>query len=333
MVSENGTQRCRAPHWVRVALGLVLSLGASPVGAEARPSEAEKEMARTLMEEGDDAYDAGRYTHALKSYRRADSIVGVPTTGLAVANALAKLGKLREAREVAARVANSRPVAGEPRILTEARKQAAAFARDLDRAIPTLHVGLTGTPATKRASLTVDGVLVSTGAFAPVSLDPGVHHYRVTADGYVPILARVVLQRNERRRVEHVLVPLSKPSPRPVDAPASTPVLAYVGFGVGGAGVLAGTTTGILSLSRAASAKEQCDGTSCWPEARGDADTSKKLATASNISFGVGLVGLGIGLASLLSSSSEKATSPETGYALQITSSHTDAGFRVIRVF
>jgi hypothetical protein len=286
-----------------------------------------------MMEKGDDAYDAGRFADALESYRRADSIVGVPTTGLAVARTLDKLGRLREAREVASRVGNSQAVVGEPAILTEARDRGAAFALELDRAIPTLHVVVTGAPAAKGASLVINGVVVSTGTSTPVSLDPGEHHYKVTATGYVPIVGRVKLERNERRKVEHVLVPVSEPARKPVEPSASAPVLAYAGFGVGAAGVLVGTTTGILSLSRAASAKEQCDGTSCWPQAREDADSSKRLATVSNISFGVGLVGIGIGLAALLTSSSEKATTPDTSYGLQLTSSRTEAGFRVIRVF
>lgn len=286
-----------------------------------------------MMERGDTSYDAGSYAAALESYRKADSIVGVPTTGLAVARALERLGRLREAREVASRVASSKPVPGEPYLLTEARSRAAALARDLERSIPTLQIVVTGTPRAARVSLTIDGVEVPIESSAPVPIDPGEHAYGIVAEGFHPIDARLTLERNERRRVEHVLVPVPAPPRERPARSSSTPALAYAGFGVGAAGILVGATTGILSLSRAASAKQMCDGTECWPEARDDADSSKRLATASNIAFGVGLVGLGVGIVGLLTSNPAKAHKQDAGFRLQVTSLHSGAGVRVVRSF
>ncbi len=286
-----------------------------------------------MMERGDTSFDAGSYVVALESYRKADSIVGVPTTGLAVARALERLDRLREARDVASRVASSKPVAGEPYLLTDARNRAAALVRDLERSIPTLQIVVTGNPEAARVSLTIDGVEIPNEGSAPVPLDPGEHAYGIGAEGFQPIAARLTLERNERRRVEHVLVPVSPPPRERRARSSSTSAVVYAGFGVGAAGILVGTTAGILSLSRAASAKEMCDGTECWPEARGDADSSKQLATASNIAFGVGLVGLGVGIVGLLTSSPPKADKQDAGFRLQVTSLHSGAGVRVVRRF
>lgn len=333
MGSSPGAERRRAARRTCVLLGCVWILWPGLGIAQAQPSEADKEVARGMMEKGDASYDAGSYAAALESYRKADSIVGVPTTGLAVARALERLGRLREAREVASRVAASKPVAGEPYLLTDARNRAAALARDLDRSIPTLQIVVTGSPQTARISLSIDGVEVPIESSVPVPLDPGEHAYGIVAEGFHPIEERLTLDRNERRRVEHVLVPAAAPPRERPARSSSAPALAYAGFGVGAAGVLAGATTGILSLSRAASAKRMCDGTECWPEARSDADSSKKLATASNIAFGVGLVGLGVGIVGLLTSSPARADKHDAGFRLQVTPLHSGAGLRVVRSF
>ncbi len=328
MASETAIQYSMASRRLIAAIGCALSVAAWQVSASAELSEAQKEVARAMMEEGDEAYDAGRYAHALESYRGADAIVGVPTTGLAVAFALEKMGKLREARETALRVATSKPVVGEPKMLADARVRATALALELEAAIPTLHIAVTHGPQAQRVTLAIDRTAVPSGVSAPVPLDPGDHEYRLTAEGFRPVEGRVSLARNERRRIEHVLTPVSPG----VKAPAnhSTPALVYLGFGLGAAGVLVGTTAGIVSLSKASKAKDQCDGTECWPEARSDADSAKRYATLSNVSFGIGLAGVGIGLAALLMPSTKG--SPEPGRVrLEVAPVHAGAGIRLVR--
>jgi hypothetical protein len=73
---------------------------------------------------------------------------------------------------------------------------------------------------------------------------------------------------------------------------------------VGAAGIAVGSVTGLMSLSKASSAKDRCDGNTCPTSAEDDAEASKTLATVSNVGFGVGLVGIGVGIYALLSSRS-----------------------------
>jgi hypothetical protein len=84
-------------------------------------------------------------------------------------------------------------------------------------------------------------------------------------------------------------------------APSRT--LMWIGFGVGAAGVVAGSATGLMSLSRASSAKDRCIDSRCPPEARDDIDASNSLANVSNIAFAVGVVGIGVGVWQLLATS------------------------------
>jgi hypothetical protein len=70
-----------------------------------------------------------------------------------------------------------------------------------------------------------------------------------------------------------------------------------------------GAVAGVLSLNRTRDAKEHCIGNKCTPEARRDLDTALKLANVSNVGFAVAALGTGIGLVSiLLSSSPPKST-------------------------
>jgi len=132
--------------------------------------------------------------------------------------------------------------------------------------------------------------------------------------------------------MEHVLAPTSGGPVTRQKARSSTPALVYLGFGVGAAGALVGTATGIVSLSKASSAKDQCEETSCWPEARSDADSAKRYATVSNISFGVGLAGVAIGLIGWLSSSADSASKPES-VRLLVTPAHAGASIGLVRDF
>ena len=283
------------------AAGLALTLGLWPMPLLGAPSEAEKEPARHLMEPGDEHYEAGRYEQALASYQQADALMGVPTTGLAVAHALDKLGRLRQARKIALRVALSQPGEGEPSVLTEARNESASLAHELAKAIPTLQIVVTGPTS---VTLVVDGGAPIAGLSEPISLDPGPHEYRIMAEGYRTIQRRVTLERGERRKVEHQLGQVVQPPPPKAQKNSSIPLVTYIGLGVGAAGLVAGSTTGILSLSKASKAKQYCEGVHCYPEAEAEAERARSLATASNLSFGIGLVGIGVGVMTWLVSPS-----------------------------
>jgi hypothetical protein len=76
--------------------------------------------------------------------------------------------------------------------------------------------------------------------------------------------------------------------------------LVYAGFGVGGAGLVVGSVTGLLSLARASDAKQFCDGNACRPAAQDDRDASLNLAKVSNVSFAIGGVGAAVGLVAWL---------------------------------
>jgi hypothetical protein len=75
----------------------------------------------------------------------------------------------------------------------------------------------------------------------------------------------------------------------------------YIGFGVGGAGLLVGAVTGVLSLSKAGNLSTSCPHNSCPPgDPQDSLDSAKTTATISTIGFIVGAVGVGVGVAALV---------------------------------
>lgn len=99
----------------------------------------------------------------------------------------------------------------------------------------------------------------------------------------------------------------------------SPPTYAWIGFGVAGAGLIVGSLFGADALQSASSAREQCDGTRCPSSAKTFIDQSKTSATISTISFGVALVGAGVGLFGLFSRPDhDEPTQPMPGPALSL---------------
>lgn len=87
--------------------------------------------------------------------------------------------------------------------------------------------------------------------------------------------------------------PVAPPS-APSGGPSRVPV--YVAAGVGAAGIVVGSLSGVLALQRKRIVDEECSGARCTPEGKDAADSGKRFGTLSTIGFGVGVAGLGAGL-------------------------------------
>lgn len=292
-------------------------LTASP--AWAAPTDAEKETARSLMDDGDRLRAAHDNAGALQRYQAAHDIMKVPTTGIEVAKTLNALGKLVEARRTAIEVANLPVTPGEPDVMAAARQEASALAAELATRIPSATIQVW--PKEAQATIFVDSVQIPPAAMGlPYKTNPGEHVVQVTAPGYQTAEQRFRLEEGGSTTVSVNLVaqaqsatpsPPTEPSqpseqtppPDPAEAPRAAPdrTRAYVAFGIAGAGAVLGTVTGVLSLGKASSAKEHCDGNTCTSEASDDIDSSKSLATFSNIGFGVAIAAGAWGLYEVLS--------------------------------
>ena len=298
-----------AQRWLLV---LACAMAQAPAFAQ---SAADKETARSLMDRGDAAMRSKNYDAALEAYKAADDIMHVPTTGLAVVKARLALGRLVEARDAALAVTRLPAAAAEPEVFAESRAEAADLADSIAARIPSLTVTVEGGPASG-VEVLLDGVNIRPGLAR--KLNPGKHVVIAKAPGFVEARSELDIAEGAAENVTLKLSPETAtesalaPSPPPQQdelASGGTSPLVYVGFGVGAAGIVVGSVTGIMSLSKTSSVKDQCDGNRCPTSAESDADSAKTLANVSNIGFGVGIVGIGIGIYGLLSSGS---SSPQT---------------------
>lgn len=271
-------------------------------------TKTEIEMARNLMDEGDAKLERGDAKGALMSYRAAHTIMNVPTTGIEVARMEAKLGKLVEARKVALEVVRMPKKPGEPKPFVEARADAQLLADALETRIPRLTIVLKNIPDSAQVDLKIDGRTVSKDEVNdPIPVDPGKHEVSASVAGGVPEIETVTVVETDRKTITFGD---GSSSPSGTSERKTSP-LVFVGFGLGGAGIIAGAITGALSLSRAGDVEKVCPGGMCADQATLDKtkptnDSAYVLANVSNVAFALGVVGVGLGVTGILLSGREE---------------------------
>ncbi len=301
-----------ASRRVRRLAWLVLPAATSlAVPAMADPSPQQKELARDLMQKGYAARSAHDPKTALESFKAADDIMHVPTTGFEVARAEVDVGLLVEAHQTLVEVMHAPEKPGEPQAFRDARGYAKVLDQQLVSRIPQLRISVSGGNS---AAVSVDGVDLPEGALlVPYKVDPG-HHVVVAKAGAATGRTETDVAEHE---VKEVSVTLQAPSPEPAAEPAPAPPpaaaepestpshhgfgpVAWAGFGVAVVGLGVGAVTGVMTLNEKSSIASQCNGTRCPPSTYGKIDSVNTLASVSTISFVVGGAGAAVGVAAWL---------------------------------
>jgi hypothetical protein len=307
------------------ALGGALLLGSSlflvQAHARAEPTAADKETARRLMAEGRAQRRESDAKGALRSFLAADAIMHVTTTGLEVARAEIDLGQLVEARDKLLTVTRLPVEANETRPIAEARVTAKTLAAEIERRIPSITVKLENVSSGTTPKVTVDGVEIPAPALsAPRAVDPGHHVVAVSSGAGDFREAAVDVQEGESKDVLLDVSPtVSSAQDETQAGPSSVAwtsnpwrLASYIGFGVGGAGLVAGSITGLFAISDLSSAKKQgCVGNQCPPSAYPELDKAGTLATVSTVAFIVAGVGAGAGVLGFILGKKKGAPPPE----------------------
>lgn len=266
-------------------------------------TKTEIEMARNLMDEGDAQLERGDARGALRSYRAAHTIMNVPTTGIEVARMEAKLGHLVEARKVALEVTRMPPKPREPKPFVDARSDAQLLADALETRIPRLTLVFKSVSDPEQLDVKIDGhTLPPEEARGPIAVDPGQHEVSVAVGDREPEVETVTVKETEKRSV---VFGDGSSSSGPDKPRSSVPPLLIVGFALGGAGLVTGAVTGAMSLSRANDVETICPGGTCANQAALDKakptnESAFVMANVSNVAFAVGVIGVGLGVTSLV---------------------------------
>jgi hypothetical protein len=303
----------RLPH---LAALLALTAFLAPAVALAAPDPADRAVARTLMDEGDRRAEVKDFRGALEAYQKADSIMAVPTTGIDVARTQLALGNLVEAWRVAGIVTRFPRKPTEPEAFTRARRDADALIESVLPRIPTLRIAAAGIAPGAAIEATIDGLAVPTEQLhEAVKVNPGEHVVRVWSKGFSPATGTTTLTEGQTSTLTLTLLPRVATAEN-----GARSALIYTSFGLGAAGLVVGSITGIVSLNAVASAKKSCaaDG-ACPPSAQPDLDRSLTMANISNVGFGAGLAFVGLGVVGLVltpHSTAPAASAPSAGVAL-----------------
>ncbi len=282
---------------------LGLALFALPAAAYAAPpTEGER-----LFREGRNAMQDKDYETACARFAESQKKEPAPGTSL-------NLGECEERRNhlIAARDAF---VSAAANFVTADKKgYATGRAEALDKRIPRIVVRVSGAP--KGTTVRAGERVVEQGV--ELRIDPGDVAFTVEAPAARTKRTTVALKEGSAL-TEVELGPLDvdgpvAPNPRPasVVTPPSPPAseasplrtVGWVLVGVGAASLVVGGVTGIMTLDRASTVKDHCDGDlACDPEGTSAARSGETLSLVSTITVIAGVVGLGAGGALLLTTS------------------------------
>lgn len=329
----------RVSNGLRAGLSRVLVAGCLPVLAcslapkAAWAQDADIAQARQLGQQAQTAFDAGNYAESEKLWAAAAKLYSVaPTLTLGLARTQAKLGKVVAAQESYNRIirewsTNPSPPPAFKDALEAARSEVVAVSAKV--ASVTVTVEGPASPV-----VTIDGQPVPAAALGlkrPV--DPGTHVVKASAEGFKPaeqpftvsdggsVDAKLKMEKVGVAAVAVVPPPVTT-TPPTTEPPAETgkkgggKTLAFVAFGVGGAGLVVGAVTGLLAVGKHGDLADKCPDGKCTSDQQSDIDSYKSMATISTIGFIVAGVGGVAGAVLLFTAPKESAsTAPRLRFA------------------
>jgi hypothetical protein len=295
----------RVPRCILAALVLASVSLASPAFAQ---SDADKATARELAKEGAEAIEKKEFAMALDRFTRANALFHAPTLVLGIARAQVGLGKLVAAQENYHLILREGVPANAPeafvQAINDAKKELAALAPQ----VPWVIVMIDGPKDPRDVKVKLDSEDVPPAAIGVRrAIDPGEHTIRAEAKGFVTAEKKFTVAAGMTETIDVALAPVPlvrhpKDTARP-EAPASEGLFPHqyavgiVALGIGSAGLVVGTVTGLLALDKHSDLEGAgCNDVGC-PSAQKEAlDSYHTLGTLSTVGFIAGGVGAAVGV-------------------------------------
>lgn len=280
------------------ALTAALALGLVSVQARAQAQTHAPAAAEALFEQGRSAMKQGDYETACSKFRQSEQLDPEPGTLLNLALCEETRGRVATAWELYHAALDKLPP-GDARIAV-AKQHADA----LDKRLPKLTVRVApGAPA--NTTVERDGVKLDNASLgAALPIDPGQHAIVVKAPGHAPRTFHVTLAEGQSQTLE-VAPAVAQAgggsaggeSSGGESAGSSSKTLGYAFGGVGIAGILIGTVTGAIALSKKSTVDANCNQTTklCNAAGASAASSGRTLGPITTVSLLVGVAGLGAG--------------------------------------
>jgi hypothetical protein len=273
--------------------------------------ERRKIAARHMAHRAMDLMREGRWADAQALLQHAYQLVPAPTLAVLEGDALVQLGELNQAarRFDAARRAELR--AGAPPAYHRAVRIAKSRLLALNARIPRLVIAIKGVDGEEPLGLWLNDEPLSPALLGVERhVDPGQYTVRAEVNGKT-VSRQIELKEGSAEHV--VLDPDNDAATVARDDSADRErqrrrTAGWISVGVGGAGVLTGVVAGIITQNKERDLKARCTPT-CPPSLQGEVEAFERARTTSWVGYGVGALGLGTGIALLLTSRGEPATS------------------------
>jgi len=310
----------------------------------ARSTLCHAQDAQALFDEGLADMKAGRYKLGCALIKQSLDIDARPGTLFTLAECYSRAGKSASAMEM-----YDRFLAVYEQMPADQKAQQAARA-DLSRSERNRLVALVSwltvqlpDAAPPGVVVTRDGEPFNPGLFGvATAVDPGAHVFTARAPDGPLTEQRVEIAVGERKAIVLTVQTAQGTVPMPpeiVEPPPSTgkPITPWfwVAGGVGAAGLITGTVTGIMLLDDRSTIKRECHGensdgaTECSPEGKKAADRAQNtLAPATTIAFSVGAAGAIVAVVLLLTHHpSESGAAPKMLPVVELTNGGGSLGF------
>lgn len=294
--------------------------------------EADRATARNLAAEGNAALSIGDFATAEDRFRRADALVHAPTLVVDHAKALIGLHRYVEAQERLELVIREGVPDNAPWVWKRALQDAKQLVEEVKPKIAWVTISVTGP---NNPEVSVDGVQVPIAALGVRrATDPGPHRIKAAAPGYLK--KEIILPVSEGSERAVTLEMERDPAllqPARATMPATTPPVpskppsdrsgrsslttaGYVTLAIGGAGLIAGTVTGIMFLKKDSELKDKCPDKDCQGRvSQSFIDQRNAYGIISPVSIGVGLASGVVGVILLASDRSDRTPPKATGSA------------------
>lgn len=302
-----------------------LALAAVPASAQDNTAFAQQRFTR-----GAGLYEQRSFAPALDEFRASLALYGSPNTRLYVARCLRELGRLDEALpefERAMREAGDR-ASTDPRYAATrdaAQTEMLAIAPRVGRltlTIPDAPAGVVVRVNDREIPREALGVAFPVMPGALRIVVESVEHETETRTTEVAagreVTVGVVLRRRPRAvegqtELQRPVLPVTPPPPRGVSRN-----LAWIGFGVGAAGLIGFTAFGVAAGGTFSDLQTRCGNTACPASEQGTVNQGRTLTTAANVSLGVGIAGVVAGVVLLIVGRSPSAAPPTPRVSLQV---------------
>jgi hypothetical protein len=226
---------------------------------------------------------------------------------LGLAQSQATQGLLVEARETLGKILAAPPKATDPPGSVATRARAQKMDDELKERLGSLRFEISGLSPGVMPTILVDENVNPVPAETPLRVNPGRHMVVAKTDSQQ---VSQTVEARERSITPVKLTFASQAAPASDDAidPATgqpvrngLPTAAYWGLGVGAAGFMVGSVTGILAMISKKPNDPRCAASQCPPASWNDYDPSTKtLMRTSTASLLIGAAGVGLALGSIL---------------------------------